>query len=182
MTLRDRSWRGWRFYRTPGGVRNKGLITQKTEIWRAFAQFSRYRVETSQVRQATPRDRSWRGWRFYRTPGGVRNKGLITQKTVISSVHSHSFQDTELKLHMVQRQRLPWRQVVERLTIYYCTPEGSGIRVNHSKNVNWHAFAQFWRYRVETSQVRQWLLPGQVVEGLTILPYPRYPRGSEIKG
>ena len=28
-------------------------------------------------------------------PGWVRNRGLITQKTL----HSHSFQDTELKLH-----------------------------------------------------------------------------------
>ena len=33
------------------GVENKGLITQKTFIRRAFAQFSRYRVEISQVRQ-----------------------------------------------------------------------------------------------------------------------------------
>ena len=33
------------------GLRNKGLITQKTLIRHAFAQFSRYRVETSQVRQ-----------------------------------------------------------------------------------------------------------------------------------
>ena len=48
VTLRDRSWNGWRFYRSPIGVRNKGLITQKTWIRRAFAQFSRWRVETSQ--------------------------------------------------------------------------------------------------------------------------------------
>ena len=33
------------------GLRNKGLITQKTLIRHAFAQFSRYRVETLQVRQ-----------------------------------------------------------------------------------------------------------------------------------
>ena len=32
----------------------KGLITQKTLIRRAFAQFSRYRVETSQVHQRLP--------------------------------------------------------------------------------------------------------------------------------
>ena len=35
----------------PGDVRNKVLITQKTFIQRAFAQFSRYKVGTSQVRQ-----------------------------------------------------------------------------------------------------------------------------------
>ena len=51
MTLRDRSWKGWRYYRTPGGVRNEGLITQKLEIWRAFSQFSRYEVQTSQTSQ-----------------------------------------------------------------------------------------------------------------------------------
>ena len=36
--------------RYPEGLRNKGLITQKTLIRHAFAQFSRYRVEISQVR------------------------------------------------------------------------------------------------------------------------------------
>ena len=51
MTLRDRSWRGWRFHRTLRWVRNKELITQETLIRRAFAQFSRYRVQTSQERQ-----------------------------------------------------------------------------------------------------------------------------------
>ena len=50
-TVPDRSWKGWRFYRSPIGVRNKGLITQKTWIRRAFAQFSRWRVETSQERR-----------------------------------------------------------------------------------------------------------------------------------
>ena len=130
MTHRDRSWRGCRFYRSPRGVRNEKLITQKTWIWRAFTQFSKCRVETSLLRQRlpetgrgeavdstfprrgqewrvnhsknvnatcirtvfkiqswnftgtsmTPRDRSG-GWRFYRTPWGVRNKGLITQQT-----------------------------------------------------------------------------------------------------
>ena len=37
--------------RNPRGVRNKGLITQNTLNRRAFAQFSRYRVQTSQERQ-----------------------------------------------------------------------------------------------------------------------------------
>ena len=53
---------------SPTGVRNKGLITQKTWIRRAFAHFSRWRVETSQERRPTLRDRSWKGWRFYRFP------------------------------------------------------------------------------------------------------------------
>ena len=86
-TLRDRSWEGWRFYRIPTGVRNKGLITQKTWIWRlhSFAQFSRWRVEYSQERRwlfGTGREN---GWRFYRSPIRVRNKGLITQKNVNST-------------------------------------------------------------------------------------------------
>ena len=38
----------------PRGVRNKGLITQKTLNRRAFAQFSRFKVETSQQRQQLP--------------------------------------------------------------------------------------------------------------------------------
>ena len=35
----------------PMGLRNIGLITQKTLFQYAFAQFLRYSVETSQVRQ-----------------------------------------------------------------------------------------------------------------------------------
>ena len=42
---------GLAILRYPVGLRNKGLITQKTLIRHAFAQFSRYRVETLQVRQ-----------------------------------------------------------------------------------------------------------------------------------
>jgi hypothetical protein len=45
----------------------------------------------------TPQDRSWRGQRFYHTPRRVKNKGLIKKRKF--NVHSHSFQDTELKLH-----------------------------------------------------------------------------------
>ena len=70
-------------YRFPTGVRNIGLITQKTWIRRAFAQFSRWRVETSQERR----------WHFGTgrgrvdvstiSPIEVRNKGLITKKTWI---------------------------------------------------------------------------------------------------
>ena len=42
---------GLTILRFPVGHRNEGLITQKTLIRYAFAQFSRYRVETSQVRR-----------------------------------------------------------------------------------------------------------------------------------
>ena len=42
---------GLTILRYPGGLRCKGLITQKTLFQHAFAQFSRYRVENSQVRQ-----------------------------------------------------------------------------------------------------------------------------------
>ena len=42
---------GLAILRYPVGLRNEGLITQKTLIRHAFAQFSRYRVETLQVRQ-----------------------------------------------------------------------------------------------------------------------------------
>ena len=43
--------KGYTILRYPERLRNKGLITQKTLIRHAFAQFSRYRVETSQVHQ-----------------------------------------------------------------------------------------------------------------------------------
>ena len=43
--------KGLTILRYPVGLRNKGLITRKTLIRHAFAQFSRYRVETLQVRQ-----------------------------------------------------------------------------------------------------------------------------------
>ena len=42
---------GLAILRYPVGLRNEGLITQKTLFRHAFAQFSRYRVETLQVRQ-----------------------------------------------------------------------------------------------------------------------------------
>ena len=42
---------GLAILRSPVGLRNKGLFTHKTLIRHAFAQFSRYGVETSQVRQ-----------------------------------------------------------------------------------------------------------------------------------
>ena len=42
---------GLAILRYPLGLRNKELITQKTLIRHAFAQFLRYRVETLQVRQ-----------------------------------------------------------------------------------------------------------------------------------
>ena len=80
----------------PRGLRNKGLITQKTLIQPAFAQFSRYRAETSQVRHCLP-GTGRGGVDDSMVSKGLRNKELITQKTLIH-MHSHSFQDTELKL------------------------------------------------------------------------------------
>ena len=147
MTPRDRSRRGWRFYCTPRGVRNKGLSTQKTYST-CICTVSKWRVETSQERRwllEAGRERD----DVIPFPRGVRNKGLITQKTWIRrafaqlskcsidtsqlrqrlpgtsgrevddstvspdgseikgyslnkrkrDVHSHSFQDTELKFH-----------------------------------------------------------------------------------
>ena len=101
-TTRDRSWRGWRFYRSPTGVRNKGLITQKTWIRRAFAQFSRWRVESSQERR-----------QLFGT-----GRGRADDSTISS--------------------------------------QGSEIRVNYPQKT-WirRAFVQFSRWRVETSQERQ---------------------------
>ena len=69
--------------RYPRGLRNKGLITQKTLFQHAFAQSSRYRVETSQVLKYVNDSLGqvvenltilW----FARW---LRNEGLITEKT-----------------------------------------------------------------------------------------------------
>ena len=96
-TLRDRSWRGWRFYRSPIGVRNKGLITQNTQIRRASHSFQDEELKLHRNVDDSP----WQvveGLTFLPFPIGVRNKGLITQNTQIRRA-SHSFQDEELKLH-----------------------------------------------------------------------------------
>ena len=51
---------GLTILRYPVGLRNKGLITQNTLIRRAFGQFSRYKIETLQVRQRlTGTGRGW---------------------------------------------------------------------------------------------------------------------------
>ena len=50
-TPRDRSWKGWRFYRFPTGVRNKRVNHSKNVNSTCIAQFSRWRVETSQERR-----------------------------------------------------------------------------------------------------------------------------------
>ena len=74
----DRSWRGWRFYRSPHGVENKGLITQKTWIRRVFAQFSRWRVETSQERRRLLGTGRESVDDSTVPPYGVENKGLTS--------------------------------------------------------------------------------------------------------
>ena len=68
-------------------------------------------------------------------------------------MHSHSFQDTELKLHMYVNDSP--EQVTQGLTIlrYPMGLRNKGLITQ--KTLFQHAFAQFLRYRVETSQVRQ---------------------------
>ena len=46
----------------------------------------------------TLRDRLWRGWLFYDTPWGLKIKGQSLKKRKFN-MHSHSFQDKELKRH-----------------------------------------------------------------------------------
>ena len=131
MTLRDRSWRGSRFYRTPRGVRNKGFNHSKNVISTCNRTVFKLRSSNFTVTSMTPRDRSWRGSRFYRTPRGVRNKGLITQKNVISTcnrtvfkIRSSNFTGTS----MTPRDR-SWRG--SRFLPY--PQRGQKYRVNHSK-------------------------------------------------
>ena len=113
-------------------------------------------------------------------------------------MHSHSFQDTELKLHRYVNDSPG--QVVEGLTIL-CYPRWLRNKgLIPQKMLIQHAFAQFSRYRAETLQVVEWLTihghsfqdielklhrqihdsPVRVVEGLTILCYPRWLRNKGL--
>ena len=71
-------------------------------------------------------------------------------------MHLHSFQDTELKLHRYVNDSPG--QVVEGLTILRYPMELRKKRLITQKRYSKHSFAQFSRYRVETSQVRK-ILP-----------------------
>ena len=90
MTSCDRSWEGWRFYRSPVGVRNKGLITQKNVKSACIRTVFKMKSWNFTRTLTTARDRSVGGWQFYRSLIGVRNKELIIQKREFD-VHSHSF-------------------------------------------------------------------------------------------
>ena len=69
-------------------------------------------------------------------------------------MRSHSFQDTELKLHRYVNDSPG--QVVEGLMILrYPMGLRNGGLITEKKTLIRHAFAQFSRYRVETLQVRQ---------------------------
>ena len=68
-------------------------------------------------------------------------------------MHSYSFQDTELKLHC-NIQDSPGR-VVKGLTILWYSRWLRNKGLIPQKTLIQHAFAQFSRYRTETSQVRQ---------------------------
>ena len=83
MTLRERSWRGWQFHRTPIWVRNKVSITQKNVNSTCIRTVFQLRSSNFTGTSMTLRDRSGRGWRSHPTPRWVRKKGLITQKTLI---------------------------------------------------------------------------------------------------
>ena len=62
---RDRSWRGSKFYRSLKGVRHKGLIIQKNVISTCNRPVFKFRSSNFTESSMSPRDRSWRGLRFY---------------------------------------------------------------------------------------------------------------------
>ena len=72
------------------------------------------------------------------------------------SMHSHSFQDTELKLHRYVNDSPG--QVVEGLKILRYPMGLRNEWLNQSKNVNLTCIRTVSKiYRVETSQIRQYL-------------------------
>ena len=119
-----------------------------------IAQFSRWRVETSQERRRHLETGRGRVGLSTVPPEGLITQGLITQKREFD-VHSHSFQNAGLKLHCYVSD-FP-RQVVQRLTIL---PSSGGVRnkgLTTQKTWIRPAFTQFPRSRVEISQERRGL-------------------------
>ena len=125
--------------RYPRGLENKGLITQKNVNSTCIRPVFKIQSENFTGTSTTPSYGLRVGCRFYRTPGGVENKGLITQKRKFD-MHLPSFQDTELKLHRYFNDSQV--QVAGRLTILPYPRMGREERVNHSKNVNSTEFAR----------------------------------------
>ena len=102
--------------------------------------------------------------RYFR---GLRNKELITRNTVKFNMHSHSFQDTELKLHSYVDDHP--EQVVKGLMILRY-PRGLRKKgLITQKYINSHSFKEtklkLHRYIKVYS--------GQVMEGLKILLFFR---------
>ena len=79
------------------------------------------------------RYRSQSGLRFYRTPEGSGIKGYSLKRRKFD-MHSHSFQDTELKLFTQVNDFQ--EQVMEELTILRYPRGFENKRLNYSKNVN----------------------------------------------
>ena len=162
---------GLTFLPFPIGVRNKGLITPKNLNSTCIRTVFKIKSWNFTGTSVTLRDRSWRGWRFYRSPIGVRNKGLITQKTWIRCAFAQL--NATLKLHSYV-SHLPG-QVVERLMFLPYPRRGHKWRVNHSKNVNATCIRSFQDTELKLHRYVN-DSPGQV-RGLKILPYPQ--RGQE---
>ena len=175
VTLWDRSRKGWRFYFSSIGVINKGLITQNTWIRRAFAQFSRWRVETSQERRRHPETGRGRVVDPTVSPQGSEIKGHSKRVNstciyTVFKIKSWNFTGTSETL---------WGQVVEWLTFL---PFPIGVRnkglIIHKTWIR-RAFAQFSRLRVETSQERRRHSgTGRGRVDNSTVP----PQGSKIKG
>ena len=101
----------------PRGVRNKGLITKNVNSTCIRAVF---KIQSGNF-TGTSKEQVVERFAILSYPGGVKNKGLITQKRKFD-VHSHSFQDTELKLH--RYVNVSTEEAVERLAILpYCVGE-----------------------------------------------------------
>ena len=104
----------------------------------------------------------------------VTNKGLITQKRKFDG-HSHSFQDSDLKLHRHVSDSP--RQVVERLTILLNPHRWVGNKgvITQTRKFDVHSDS----FRNTELKLHRYVRdsPGQVVNRLTILLYPQ--RGQE---
>ena len=175
-TPRSRSWNGWRFYCSPGEVRNEGLITQTREFDVHSHSFQNEELKLHRNVDDFPGEVE-EGLTILSFPRGVRNKGLITQKNVNSTCIRTVFKTKSWNFTGT------WKTPRDRSWKGWCLYRSLiGVRnkvLITQKTWFRRAFAQFSRWRVETSHERRWL-PGTSRRGVDDFTVP--PEGSEIKG
>ena len=139
-------------------------------IRHAFAQFSRYRVETLQVRQRFS-GTDYGGVDDSTVPRGAQKWWVNHSKNVNSTCFPTVFKIHSWNFSITSKIKDSPGQVVKGSAILRYPVDLRNKGIITQKTWIRHALAQFSRYKVETLHLRQ-RLPGHVVDGLTILRHP----------